>query len=189
MVANPCGIDGDPAYSDKLVEIYSAGVRRMADKLTSGELSLDAWHQQMKDAIDKMFVFQGMAGVNGDRSRVDNATLRKSIEEQYHYLDQFATDIETAFQSGQSLGFVASRAALYAGSSKQSYWQQAVEVELPAYPGDGSTQCLGHCACEWSLDCDGQGNVLATWVLGAADHCPDCIARAAKWAPLVIEAA
>lgn len=185
-MANPCAIDGDPDYSDKLVEIYQAGMRRMADRLTREDMTLNEWHQQMKDAIDKMFVFQGMAGVNGDRSRMDMGLLRQSIQKQYHFLDGFAADIEKAIQNKTSLDFVAARAAMYAGSSKQSYWQQAIDVPLPAYPGDGSTECKGYCKCDWKLECDDHGNVLATWKLGKADHCQTCVSRAEKWAPLVI---
>lgn len=186
---NPCQIDGDQAYSDQLTDIYSAGLSRMADRLTSGQLTLDEWHQQMKDALDKMYVFQAMAGVNGDQTRVDTTAIQSALTEQYQYLDGFAAAIESAAQGGTSLGFVANRATMYAKSSQAEYWRQAAGVDLPAVPKDGSTACMMNCGCHWETECDSDGNVLATWVMDdALENCEDCKQRAKDWAPLVIAA-
>lgn len=42
-----------------------------------------------------------------------------------------------------------------------------------------------NCRCSWRID-DGGLVWYATWVLGMAEHCPDCLTRAKTWAPLVI---
>lgn len=179
MAIDPCAIEGDTSYSDKLTDIYSAGLSRLGNNLLDSKVTLTDWHQQMKDAIDKMFVFQGMAGVNGDKSLVDTAKITQQIQAQYGYLDGFASDIETAIQNGSSLAFVPSRAAMYAGSSKQSYWTQTTAgIDLPAQPCDGTSECLGRCGCEWKC-INGKWN----WVRGKDDSCPTCLQRAANWSP------
>lgn len=42
-----------------------------------------------------------------------------------------------------------------------------------------------NCRCAWRID-DGGLVWYATWVLGMAEHCADCLTRAKTWAPLVI---
>jgi hypothetical protein len=189
-----CGINGDQAYSDKLTDIYSAGLSRLANQLVNGQITVDQWHQQMKDAVDRMYAFQAMAGVDGNQADVNAEAVRKAIAEQYKYLDSFADAIEQAIANDTSLGFVANRATLYAKSSQAEYWRQAVGVELPHVPKDSSTACKSNCTCSISVDCerDSSGKVvavLATWNLDPTRdeaHCPDCPERAAKWNPLRI---
>lgn len=178
-MTDECRIEGDTAYSDRLTSIYGAGMERMGQSLIDGKLTLDEWHQQMKDAIDKMYVFQAMAGVNGDQSQVDQVSLTNQLKDQYGYLDGFASDIETAIKDGKSLDFVPSRAALYAGSSQESYWNATTgEADLPAYPGDGSSECLGNCGCKWVCR-----NGKWYWMRGKNDSCPTCLQRAEEWSP------
>lgn len=178
-MTDTCRVEGDTSYSDTLTNIYANGMRKMGEQLVSGQLTLDQWHQDMKDAIDGMFVKQGMAGVQHDESQVDTSAITDQVAEQYQYLDGFAADIEQAMASGKSLDFVPSRAAQYAGSSQQSFWTQATgEADLPAQPGDGSSECLGNCGCKWECH-DGEWY----WVRGKDDSCPTCLKRAAEWAP------
>lgn len=48
-----------------------------------------------------------------------------------------------------------------------------------------------NCACSWEFDdVEENGEIVAVdafWVLGAAEHCPDCLDNAAKWNPLRVE--
>lgn len=192
-MAIECGINGDQAYSDKLTEIYSAGLSRLANQLVNGQLTVDEWHQQMKDAIDRMYAFQAMAGVDGNQADVNTEAVRSAITDQYTFLDGFADAIEQAIANGTSLGFVPNRAAMYAKSSQAEYWRQAVGVELPHVPKDGSTACMTNCTCHITTECEFSGGrvvaVLATWHLDPTKdevHCPDCPERAATWNPLRI---
>ena len=76
-----------------------------------------------------------------------------------------------------------------AGAAKATYWRGAtLGYNLPAYPADGSSECLGNCGCVWSLTVfdEEQGNLNAWWIRGKDDSCPTCIDRAGRWAPLRI---
>lgn len=177
-------------YSDKITSIYDNGLRNMARTVADGSIDLGQWVTDMKAAIEQMLVFQAAAAVGGDKSFIsddDRQAIQDTVAEQYKYLDGFAQAIEEAIDQEGSLGFVESRAAMYAQSTQAMFWQQAIDVTLPAYPKDGSTKCLSHCNCKWDVDCDEDGNVLATWIMSEGENCPDCEARASEWAPLVIK--
>lgn len=187
MSINSCAINGDQGQSDKLTEIYSAGLYRLGQNLVDGKITLTEFHQQMIDAVEKMYVFQGASAVDGDRTQYDAVTVRQSVDEQLVFLDGFMTAIEQAQANNGSLGFVPNRAAMYAKSSQSEFWRQAISVTLPAYPKDSSTICKTNCKCVWSIDCDSAGNVLATWVMDdSVENCEDCQRRAREWNPLVI---
>ena len=63
----------------------------------------------------------------------------------------------------------------------------AFQVQLPAYPGDGSSECMVNDKCYWDVRLDiPNGQVLATWVRTAAESCPTCIKRAVEWNPYTI---
>lgn len=184
-------VAGDQRLADHISAQYAARMQALSNDLLHGTLSLDDWQTRMQDAIRLAYLHQAVAGTTDDDAReltsADYRRIEADIARQYEFLHKFAGDIEQAvIEPGASLDFVPSRAAMYAGSSESEYWRQATDVELPAMPRDGSTRCLGNCQCSWDLQHDADGNVLATWVLGDADHCPDCEQRAEEWNPLVI---
>ncbi len=188
-MANPCEVNGDQAVSDRLSNVYASRMRSLSDDLLHSTLSLEDWHTQMQDAIRLAFLHQAIAGApDSDERLISSADMRRierNIAEQYKFLDKFASDIESAVvREGASLDFIPSRASLYAQSSGAEYWKQALNVDLPAVPRDGSTQCLGNCQCQWDLQCADDGIVLATWLLESGESCPDCKVRAETWNPL-----
>lgn len=178
-----CRVVGDKDYSKKLTDIYSSGMQRMADNLLHGTLSLEDWHKNMKDAIRQMYAYQAAAGVNGDQSQMrddDWTRIQDNIGAQYAYLDNFAADIEKAVETeGASLDFIPNRATLYAKSAQAEFWRQATDdADLPAYPGDGTSECLGQCGCEW-VCINGKWH----WQRGKDDSCTTCIEREQTWNP------
>jgi hypothetical protein len=167
----------------------------LSNDLLHGSLSLEDYHTRMQDAIRLAYIHQAIAGTkDADERELTSADLRRiegKIADQYQYLDGFMSDIEKAVEKqGASLDFIPSRAVLYAKSSESEYWQQATNVDLPATPRDGSTQCLSNCQCSWRLECvrDNKGKVIAVnayWET-EANPCPDCDKRGRDWNPLVI---
>lgn len=131
----------------------------------------------------------GWADGNGD-GKVDPSIARRYIEEQLHFLELWIADIG---QAGKLIGG-AGRAAMYGESLGQTYQRAYVAArgsrvglpELPAYPRDGSTVCLTHCRCQWQIKKVSPVYYEATWKLGVAEHCPQCIERADLWGPLSI---
>lgn len=190
-MSDPCEVQGDQTMADHIASQYAGRMTYLGNDLLHGTLTLDAFHERMQDAIRLSLLHQAIAGTADNDEReltmADQARIETNIAEQYQFLDGFMADIEAAIEKdGASLNFIPDRAAMYAGSGEAEYWQQSINVDLPAYPRDGSTQCLYRCQCNWRLECDDQGNVLAYWELGEADHCPDCEQRSEEWAPLVI---
>jgi hypothetical protein len=80
-------------------------------------------------------------------------------------------------RNGMDEAAIRRRAELYAGPVRATYYKERYP-NLPAWPADGSTECLAFCRCSWQ-ESDGQ----FYWRLGAAEHCPTCNSRASSWAP------
>ncbi len=110
------------------------------------------------------------------------------IDEQMQFLNNWISDI----QKSQALPGGVGRAALYGESLGQVYQRYYVAArgarvglpDLPAYPRDGSTVCRVRCRCQWKIVKRANDLYEATWKLGQAEHCPDCIQRAKDWNPL-----
>jgi hypothetical protein len=58
--------------------------------------------------------------------------------------------------------------------------------KLPAYPGDGQSECLVNCRCFWSIK-ETRDGWEATWALTPAEHCATCVENSQKWNPLVVK--
>lgn len=80
------------------------------------------------------------------------------------------------------------RTNMYADATLGTWWMGHTRGwPLPAYPGDGTTQCKTNCRCSWDVvELPGEGNANAIWLLGPADHCQTCMQRSEDWAPLQI---
>lgn len=59
-------------------------------------------------------------------------------------------------------------------------------LDLPAYPLDGSTECLMNCRCHWKI-VEKPTRWEATWVLGPVKtiHCATCLRRSKAWKPYI----
>lgn len=195
--SNPCEIYGDADISQGIADQYATRMRKLGNDLLYGTLSLEEFQERMQDSIRLSFIQQAIEGAfEQDERTLTTADMRRietDIAEQFEYLDNFMDDIETAVKrDGGSLSFIPARAALYAQSSKKSYWKQAAGIELEHVPGDGSSQCLGNCTCKLRVECelDSKGRrtaVLVFWELDPASeevHCVTCPERARLWNPL-----
>jgi hypothetical protein len=125
---------------------------------------------------------------NGTESEFTFDQVNHYIDEQLHFLELWIADI----QQTQTLPGGVGRAALYGESLGQVYQRYYVAArglraglpDLPAYPRDGSTVCRVYCRCQWQIKKRSDALYEATWKLGQAEHCPDCILRAKQWNPL-----
>lgn len=165
---------------------YRQRVNELAAQLASGKIDILRWQIEMRQALREAWTLQLVIGTGGDKSKIDSQEYLKlgtRLKQQYDFLEKFGRDIQ---EKGLSQARIAQRSRMYIDAAKMVYWQQITGIALPAYPCDGSTRCLTNCRCQWKLEYikDENGVVLyalATWVLGAAEHCPDCIDRASKW--------
>jgi len=116
-------------------------------------------------------------------SPVELALLNLMGQTQMAYLENFASELD-----GLTINEIIRRSDMYMAATRQAYEQGKASqygIELPAYPGDGSTPCLTNCKCNWRIE-DGQGFVLAYWELGQAEHCPVCVDRSETWNPYIV---
>jgi len=90
---------------------------------------------------------------------------------------------------------IANRAQMYMDSAREAFERGKMRahgvLELPEYPGGGSTPCLTRCRCEWIYEEVYEGEELVgyncTWQLDPnADHCEGCLEYEAKWNPLFV---
>lgn len=113
----------------------------------------------------------------------DWGRLGYDIRQQYTYLDRFLGELDEL-----SIEQILARSDLYFGAMRASYFRGRsadYNIVLPAYPGDGTTQCLTNCRCSWRIVSE-ENRTLAYWTLGAAEHCTDCVARSTLWSPYVV---
>lgn len=172
-----------------IADAYKTKVNDLAEQLAKGRIDILKWQIEMRQAMREAWTLQLVAGAGGDKSKIDSSEYLKlgtRLKQQYDYLERFAADIGS---KNLSQAQIAVRARMYIDAAKAVYWQQITGVDLPAYPGDGSTPCLTACKCSWELKYirDEKGRVIgaiAKWVLGKAEHCPVCVQRASLWAAL-----
>lgn len=170
------------AYIDKQKERI-AGI---TDRLVDGDTNVQQWVLEMRKEIKTTYITEYSASRGGVKNvtQAEWGRAGQLLRKQYEYLDKFAQDIATGKLSP---GQIDARAKLYIESASQIYERGKVEntgiPTLPAYPGDGQTICRANCRCHWRIT-QTEGEWLATWELGAAEHCPDCVTNAGRWNPL-----
>lgn len=175
-------------------------VRQMQDDTTdiwrglqAGALSVDRWQETQARSVLTFHMAAYMMGRGYTKAdqmtprEVDRVTER--VKEQIEYLNGFADTIDAEWNGGELKAGWLARAKSYAGAIKAQYWRGAtLGIVLPAYPGDGSSECIGNCGCAWDLQWldEENGDADARWVRGKDDSCPTCLRRGVEWAPLRI---
>lgn len=157
------------------------GIDTLSDGLNSGALSVTQWHNDMAQAL---LVGHTAAYLEARGQQTLGAGARAMIADlvgdQVSYLNRFADQIDA---NGWNDARDRSRAALYAGSLKQAFARgETFGLDLPYYPGDGSSECLGNCGCRWRVDWIDPEELDADcyWELGGKEHhCKTCPSRAA----------
>lgn len=143
----------------------------------------------MRKELRTTYTAQYMAGRGGKNvmTQSDWGKVGNMLKGQYAYLNDFAKEIASGKLSQAQ---IAARAGMYTSSASQAYERGKVAAygapDLPAYPGDGATACRGNCKCRWSIK-ETKTSWVCRWVLSAVENCGDCVERAGKWNPLVIE--
>lgn len=163
-------------------------VNETVDALGRGDISIQRWRMDFRRELRKAYTAEylyGKGGV-GAMTAADRGRLGGMLAEQYKWMDKFAAEMA---QGNLSPVQVKARMGMYFSSSRESYERSRTASwgmpRLPAYPGDGSTQCRVNCQCSWRI-AESETAWEAVWELGAAEHCPDCLQRAERWAPLII---
>jgi hypothetical protein len=172
-------LPADIAASRKLLGVSSTFMQRLGDEYNAGKLSLSDLNIAMREELRRGHALQLIAGKGGDKGAVsadDWLALGSVLKRQYAYLSRLSQQIESG-EVGE--GDLTRRAQLFARSARESYWRSATSgASLPAYPGDGSTDCVTNCDCDWEQHEDGWH-----WIQHTSESCPTCTDRGAKWKP------
>lgn len=157
-------------------------VRYQMDGLESGRLTVDDWQQGMAQDMLTYHIAAYLTGTGSTSAdALDDAarkTLASVVGAQVDYLNAFADAIDAADVDPDQFARWRAQAALYAGSTKQSYWRGAAGVDLPCYPG-GCEECYGNCRCSVEVRDDG-----VWWICSDDDRsCDACRERGQTWTP------
>lgn len=187
------------SFANDVVANAGDAVTALARLVAEGNISPADWRERMRHEIKISYIQQYVSSKGGvsQMTQRDWGSIGGMLREQYRYLDGFVDAVATA-DPPLSEGYIAARARMYTNSSREAHERGHArgrglpDGALPAWPGDGSTECLSNCKCHWEIDeeTDGGGAVvrwLAYWRTGVAEHCDDCLDRAAAWAPFVVD--
>lgn len=176
----------DPAL-ENLEETLGVNLVGFWDAYQKSDKKDETWTEGFLKALAAGIIaayLLGRGGADEELSQEEIDRLQEYIEEQSQYLDGFGSAA-----GGLTPAMGAARAGMYAAALTLPFWWGRTRyLELPAYPGDGSTTCLSRCKCHWEivpLDEDA-GDYDCTWVLGLAEHCSDCVDRSMAWRPLQV---
>lgn len=148
--------------------------------IAAGRISVDEWALLIaRDQLAGHYAGYMLGRGTKDIGPQSKATVEAIVADQLVYLNRFADQIRA---DGWRDAFGA-RAAMYVGSIKESYFRgKTFGIDMPYYPGDGSTPCLSNCRCAIEIEWLDQENLDANvvWHLGAEQHCRVCPDRAAR---------
>lgn len=159
-------------------------------RLVDGSLTVGQWERATQRAIATAYLDEYLFGRGGRNvtTKAEYEELAKLVTGQFGYLRGFAEAVRDGKLSAAQIEV---RSHLYVQSARQAFERgraKARDIELPGYPGDGSTRCRTRCRCRWDIRQTKAGYV-ASWVMQAsAEHCADCVARSAAWHELRFEA-
>lgn len=164
---------------DALADGLEAEITDLVARFQSGEITITEWAVKFADLI-RSGMTAGYALGHGGVHTLDTEAMAKIdalIRDQTSFAERFIRDLGTTEMSPEQM---TARAQLYAGQAVRAYEEArgaANGIELPVYPGDGGTPCLGRCRCYWSIESD-DTTVTATWVTSSDDRvCEGCFQR------------
>ncbi len=146
--------------ADHVIDV--SPVREWAEQVASGEMSVGAWHQNMRDEIRRNVIEQYLAGRGGTgpMTAKDYGSIGGVVADQYRYLDPFAAEVAAG---NLSAGQIAMRSVMYINSAREAYeraQRRAVEQ-------------AGFNEVRWVEDPSPE-----------VDHCEDCVELAGRgWLP------
>jgi len=174
---------------DTYVEAQKAEIDRLAGRLVRGDIDTAQWTAEFKQIMRTTYKDEYALGIGGrnNMTQADYGRIGAELRGQYTHLYKFADQIENGQLTEAQIRI---RSRMYVDSATQAFERgnsRSYGVpDLPQYPGDGGTQCHSNCKCHWEI-VDVGNHWEATWKLGLAEHCDDCVELSAKYAPLIVE--
>jgi hypothetical protein len=160
----------------RLIASLLEGLGFHMDGLRGGQTTVDDWQAGVAQDL-LVHHYAAYMEASGSETVPANARARLNaiVAQQVDRLNGFADSLDGRDVTDAD----AARLNLYAEALKASYSMGSTgNPDLPAYPGDGSTPCIGHCGCSWE-----EKSGKWYWTRGKADSCAECVRRASAWAP------
>lgn len=155
------GPDAVRGALDHVIESSKSEMRAVSGRLRSGEIALADWQRGMAQEMKLIHTASAAAARGGwaEMSQSDWGAVGQQTRAQYEFLRNFAGDVATGKQPLD--GRFLRRAEMYGEAARATY----AETERRMMRREGEDE--------------------ERRILGAADHCPDCLAAAAlKWQPI-----
>ncbi len=169
------------ALRDAFIQAAKARAEKLAEQVEQ-----PGWVEEVRELIKELYIDLYCLGRGGRNAMTfaDWGRIGAMLQEQYRYLNQFAADIVAG---KLSLAQIKARLQLYISSAIQAFEKGKAYgmglPTLPAYPGDGTSECLVNCRCSWFITAQPM-EWQCTWMLGIAEeHCPTCLKRSQEWNP------
>ncbi len=180
----------EPEYPRDLLALMALAATEMLEamrQLDQNERTLDEWQAEMTRLLTRYAAAAALLGLGTLvlSEQAEQAVL-DYVRGQVPFLQRFADQMAAGeWQSGRE-----GRTAMYADSIQVVYWMARTRfLELPAYPGDGSSECLTNDRCMWVLDwLDEDAKDVDAYWLTEKDNavCATCLQRGKNWFPLRI---
>jgi hypothetical protein len=148
-------------YVDNIADLASREMGDLAARYRSGQITFAAWQSESMQVIKSSQIASALAAYGGrDQMNATRwGTVGQQIRIQYQYLRQFGADILSGRQ--RLNGRLDSRSRLYGQAVRQTY----TDIRRRESAANGML---------WEKN-----------VLGAAEHCAECVAQAARgWVPI-----
>ena len=170
----------------------------LAARVAAGEITPREFEARLQQEVKDLYVSAYVAGRSGQWDDITPAQwgrLGPLLRVQYGFARRFSRDIEALPVGKRSEAVIRARAQLYGASSRQVLERGILDElsqggrpvpELPAYPGDGTTDCYTNCRCRWAVRIlsKARGDYDVSWRLGRAEHCRQCRKRSRAWKAL-----
>lgn len=139
--------------------------------------------ERLREVVARLHTEAAQAAAGQAGTFVDLPALRRRIAAEQETLDGFIRDI-----TGMTEARALQRIALYARQAQHTGSVIAASQlpTLPIYPGDRRLACNGFCKCHLEVRRVGPSDFDVYWMLGAAEHCPDCVRLSLEWNPLEV---
>ena len=170
-------------------EVFDLAAGVLARRVQVGEITPRQFEAAMRDLVAEVHIASYAAGRSGRWQDIEAAEWRRverTLEQQFAFLRGFRDWVAETPEVSEARIYQRSR--LYGAASRQSFERGALAeigltCELPAYPGDGTTDCRANCVCRWSVRVlsTARGDYDASWRMGAAEHCRQCRRRSRAW--------
>ena len=165
-------------------------VASLTTQYNNAEINLHQFESQVKTIIKETYIdMYAMAkGGRNNLTQADWGRIGAMLKQQYGQNGYLANFMRQIANGQLSEAQIVARMNMYINSANEAMWRgyaSDLPIDLPAYPGDGSTVCLTNCQCAWDIR-PVEGGYDCYWVLGYAEHCPDCVRRESEWNPYSI---